>query len=142
MQTFLPWPSYQRTAECLDYRRLGKQRVEAMQILHILVGIDSDSHWKAHPAVRMWRGYEYRLALYTVRICDEWIRRGYQDTCREKILDLASEDYVLRSWEYPPWHGDKQFHLSHRRTLMAKDPGWYSQHFRCKPLRGTIWPVR
>jgi hypothetical protein len=26
MQTFLPYPSFVKSAKCLDYRRLGKQR--------------------------------------------------------------------------------------------------------------------
>ena len=28
MQTFLPYKDFGKTAKCLDYRRLGKQRVE------------------------------------------------------------------------------------------------------------------
>ena len=33
MQTFLPYPDFRQSAACLDYRRLGKQRVEGVQIL-------------------------------------------------------------------------------------------------------------
>jgi Pyrimidine dimer DNA glycosylase len=33
MHTFLPYPSFEETASILDYRRLGKQRVEGFQIL-------------------------------------------------------------------------------------------------------------
>ena len=33
MQTFLPYPEFARTAGCLDMRRLGQQRVEALQVL-------------------------------------------------------------------------------------------------------------
>ena len=32
MQTFLPYADFKRSAESLDNKRLGKQRVEAMQI--------------------------------------------------------------------------------------------------------------
>lgn len=35
MNTFLPYPSFDESAKCLDYKRLGKQRVEAKQILEI-----------------------------------------------------------------------------------------------------------
>lgn len=35
MNTFLPSPDFKRSAEILDDKRLGKQRVEAMQILKI-----------------------------------------------------------------------------------------------------------
>ena len=38
MQTFLPYPSMGQSVRCLDYRRLGKQRVEALQILNALDG--------------------------------------------------------------------------------------------------------
>ena len=36
MQTFLPHRSFSKSAETLDYRRLGKQRVEAKQILEAI----------------------------------------------------------------------------------------------------------
>ena len=47
MQTFLPYSSFDLTMECLDYRRLGKQRVEAFQILRALRG-ETDG-WTNHP---------------------------------------------------------------------------------------------
>ena len=36
MQTFLHEPDFARNARALDSRRLGKQRVEALQILRAL----------------------------------------------------------------------------------------------------------
>lgn len=33
MQTFLPDPAFRTTAQLLDRRRLGKQRVEALLVL-------------------------------------------------------------------------------------------------------------
>ena len=36
MQTFLPYPDFARSAQALDMRRLGKQRVEVLQILGTL----------------------------------------------------------------------------------------------------------
>ena len=36
MQTFLPYKSMGQSVRCLDYKRLGKQRVEAFQILNAL----------------------------------------------------------------------------------------------------------
>jgi hypothetical protein len=36
VQTFLPYPDFRRTAEVLDSPRLGKQRVETLQILRAL----------------------------------------------------------------------------------------------------------
>ena len=56
MQTFLPYRSMSESVRCLDYRRLGKQRVEAFQILNALAG--KSKGWTSHPATKMWRGYE------------------------------------------------------------------------------------
>jgi len=33
MQTFLPYPDFERSARALDLKRLGKQRVECIQVL-------------------------------------------------------------------------------------------------------------
>lgn len=38
MQTFLPSPSFSESASVLDNKRLGKQRVETLQIMSTLVG--------------------------------------------------------------------------------------------------------
>ena len=52
MQTFLPYPDFRASAQVLDRRRLGKQRVEALQVLRGL--IVPGYGWRRHPAVRMW----------------------------------------------------------------------------------------
>lgn len=59
MMTFLPHEDFEKSAQSLDYRRLGKQRVEAMQIYNCLL---KPTRWKNHPAVLMWSGYEDALA--------------------------------------------------------------------------------
>ena len=56
MQTFLPDKSFVNSSRILDYRRLGKQRVEARQIYNILIGNTKSNAWRNHPAVLMWRG--------------------------------------------------------------------------------------
>ena len=37
MQTFLPYDDFVLSLDCLDYRRLGKQRVESMQLLNAMI---------------------------------------------------------------------------------------------------------
>lgn len=69
MQTFLPYERFIRSAEVLDWERLGKQRVEVLQILQSLAGLN---RWTNHPAVRMWRGHELSLMDYGFDICAEW----------------------------------------------------------------------
>jgi hypothetical protein len=40
MQTFLPYNDFVKSARVLDYKRLGKQRVEGMQIINAITGIN------------------------------------------------------------------------------------------------------
>lgn len=47
MQTFLPYPSFVESAKCLDRQRLGKQRVEVLQLLKAL--LVPGSGWGNHP---------------------------------------------------------------------------------------------
>lgn len=125
MQTFLPYPDFTESARCLDRQRLGKQRVEAMQLLRTLL---EGGSWANHPAARMWRGYEGALLTYGLEVCTVWTERGYRDTCFEKMLELADEHGLdVSDGEDPPWLGDEAFHASHRSNLLRKYPDWYSQ---------------
>jgi hypothetical protein len=38
MQTFLPYPDFRESLQVLDNKRLGKQRVEAYQIISAITG--------------------------------------------------------------------------------------------------------
>ena len=64
MQTFLPYKGFRQSAQALDYKRLGKQRVEALQIHNIVSGKRTTGGWVNHPAVKMWQGYANALAVY------------------------------------------------------------------------------
>jgi hypothetical protein len=141
MQTFLPYPSYEQTAKCLDMRRLGKQRVEGLQILNVLLGIGKGG-WKNHPAVKMWRGHEYQLVRYIHDICWEWSERGYRDTVGEKVADLYLQHKIYdMSGEEPPWLYDEKFHASHRSNLLRKDPIHYGKFGWTEPPDlPYIWP--
>lgn len=138
MQTFLPYPDFAASAAALDDRRLGKQRVEVLQVLRALRR--PVYGWKNHPAVRMWRGHEAALAAYGVAVCREWRARGHADTCEDKILAelgaAPADDPVP-----PPWLGDERLHASHRASLVAKDPDWYAPRFGDLPPVPYWWPV-
>lgn len=148
MQTFLPYADFEATAKALDERRLGKQRVEVLQILRALYR--PTYGWKHHPAVLMWRGYEQALVCYGLVICREWCARGRADTCAVKIVDelsevtgrVIAEDEVCRTAVMPPWMGDERMHASHRASLLRKDPEWYGAHFSDDPELPYFWPVR
>ena len=138
MQTFLPYDSFPRSAHVLDQARLGKQRVETLQILRALV--IPDYGWQSHPALKMWMGYIPALTSYGLAMTNEWTSRGHADTVYEQLLEFApgaAEDDV----ELPPWFGDEAFHESHRSNLIAKSPEVYAPLFP-DTRRGLpyIWP--
>ena len=138
MQTFLPYRNFQKTAKSLDRQRLGKQRVEAWQILQATT--NRDYGWQNHPAVKMWRGYEVALSEYGIDICKEWIDRGYKDTLLERFEDFFIQQDV--PVEYPNWLGDEIFHSKHRGTLLYKNYEWYSKFgWTEMPLYEYFWPV-
>lgn len=125
MQTFLPYSDFSLSAECLDYKRLGKQRVETMQIMNTLCGLSSG--WSNHPAVKMWEDYEYYLYLYQEAIVAEWVKRGYKDNvCLDKTIK-ALENCQNLNIQRPPWLGEPKLHASHRSNLLRKDFDYYSR---------------
>jgi Pyrimidine dimer DNA glycosylase len=150
MQTFLPYPDFAASAEVLDDRRLGKQRVEALQILRALTR--ERYGWKHHPAVRMWAGHEDALVCYAMEICAEWVHRGYADTCAASICaDLAvaelpaprSQAELAAAGRLPPWLGDERLHRSHRAALVRKDPEYYQGRFDgVEDDVPYFWPMR
>ena len=150
MQTFLPYPDFAATAAVLDQRRLGKQRVEALQILRAITV--PGYGWRHHPAAKMWTGYEEALGAYGVAICQEWCRRGHADTCDAKIraelaaagvAEVRSQDALAAAGLLPPWLGDEAYHRSHRSSLLAKDPAWYGRYFSdVPPGLPAVWPGR
>jgi hypothetical protein len=171
MQTFLPYKSFKDSARCLDNKRLGKQRVEALQLLktlkqgewtcmncHIPVThfnpYKTGHHcyycesplkrtpWYNHPACKMWKGHERLLAIYAIWCIKEWTDRGYKDTCEEKINNLAIE-FPMETTEHPSWLGNTEFHKSHQSNLLRKNSEHYEQFFQDVPSDlPYIWPTQ
>jgi hypothetical protein len=149
VQTFLPYPDFARSAAVLDDRRLGKQRVEALQVLRALVR--PVYGWKNHPAVRMWVGYAEGLTAYGLVVCEEWLRRGGADTVAGTLVADATDAGVRTgrgqvelsaAGALPPWLGDPAFHLSHRSALLRKEPEHYRPLFGdVDPELPYVWPV-
>jgi hypothetical protein len=144
VQTFLPYASFTRSARVLDPLRLGKQRVEALQILRA-VTIPTYG-WQHHPAVHMWRGYVPALTAYGLAVSAEWVRRGHPDTCAARIAEFADplpQAELRRRGLLPPWLGRRAFHLAHRSALLRKDPEWYGPRFPGVPAGlEYVWPGR
>lgn len=142
MQTFLPYKDFVQSAKVLDRQRLGKQRVEGLQILHCLLGIGSKK-WQHHPAVKMWRTHECVLAWYVMIVCEEWTSRGYKDSVREKVSQLITKYDLTSHIIFPPWLGNREFHCSHKCNLLRKDPAYYKKYFRKNnPRKPYVWPVK
>ena len=123
MQTFLPYPDFKKSLEALDSRRLGKQRVEAYQIIRT---IKYGGGWKHHPAVKMWRGHINALKLYYNLSLEEWVRRGYKN--RMEKMPISGKI------AYPAWFGKNEFHAAHRSNLLRKDFTYYSNFGWLEPL--------
>ena len=168
MQTFLPFINFDKSAHVLDNKRLGKQRVEGLQILNTLkkgpwhcpncnqkvthFNPHKTGHhcynceaplkrtpWYNHPAVLMWKTHENALVLYVEEICREWIKRGFKDSILEKVQAFRNGECCV----LPAWFGNDAFHLSHQSNLLKKDPEHYGQYFIGIPSDlPYVWPVR
>ncbi|MEV0306094.1 MSMEG_6728 family protein [Nonomuraea fuscirosea] len=137
MQTFLPYPDFAASAAVLDPLRLGKQRVETLQVLRALTV--PGYGWRHHPVVKMWAGYEEALVRYGLEMCRHWCSLGRADTCADTMTTevtrlrgtpvIRGQAELAAAGELPPWLGDEKLHLSHRSALLRKDPGFYRPVF-------------
>jgi len=131
MQTFLPYPDFEESAKALDTKRLGKQRVEAMQLLDAL-RIRQDweplapAQIRNHPACLMWRNYETVLYYYGIKVCEVWRGQGHVDNVVHKLVRMRLPFGTART---PWWYGLKEYHKSHRISLLWKDFNFYKKIF-------------
>ncbi|MEV6913259.1 MSMEG_6728 family protein [Amycolatopsis sp. NPDC051071] len=150
MQTFLPFADFRASADALDQRRLGKQRVETIQVLRALTV--AGYGWRHHPAAAMWAGYEEALVRYGFDICEVWCDIGREDTCHETLrLDLLrttgldgvrTQAELAAGKDLPPWLGDIDFHRSHQSALVRKQPEHYRARFPDVPDDlPYVWPA-
>lgn len=158
MQTFLPYPCFQRSAEVLDPVRRWKQCVEARQLVKALeqgplcrydlaerkfvYGPISGSRppagsvyrttpWYSHPACRMWRGRVDSLKLYFNTMLVQVLKVGSHVVTAFKCYDLTDYDGDRFQWPNPSpptWLGHEDFHAAHRSNLLRKLPTFYGQY--------------
>ena len=156
VQTFLPYADFERSARALDQKRLGKQRVETIQVVRALTR--SEYGWKNHPAVLMWEGFEEALGRYGFACCSAWTDLGFGDTCAltigadlraAGITTVRTQPELAAADALPPWLGDETLHLSHQSALVRKDREHYSTMFPDVPDdpddpddMAYVWPVR
>ena len=146
MQTFLPYPSFDESARVLDQARLGKQRVETLQVLRALVV--PTYGWQRHPVTTMWRGHVPGLVAYGLATVRAWTDRGYADAVGDQMLEFAPEVAGRTQAELaaqgllPPWIGDPAVHESHRSRLIAKAPEYYRPLFPgTREGLEYVWPA-
>src|SRR4051795_8468347 len=151
MQTFLPVADFEDSARLLDNARLGKQRVETLQVLRALEL--PDYGWANHPVVTMWRGRTAGLVAYGLAMVRIWRERGVADSTETLIAEFApdvvgrSQDELAAAGLLPSWVGDEALHRSHRSNLIAKDPAFYRERFTDRfgaEPEGLpyVWPAR
>ena len=137
MQTFLPVADFTESARLLDNPRLGKQRVECLQVLRALEL--PDYGWANHPVVTMWRGHTAGLVVYALAMVRVWRERGFADSTEALIAEFAPDAAGLSQAEaaaaglLPSWVDDEELLASHRSNLLAKDPAFYRSRFPGDP---------
>ena len=153
MQTFLPYGDFVESVAILDTKRLGKQRVETLQIFAVLVRLRwrrpenvieeyEPKGWKNHPAVLGWKGYEAGLLDYQRATCAEWTGRGFADTCLYSTNGLFVASGLPSDTGRPPWTDDPAVHRSHQSNLIRKDPDFYGPLFPGVPGDlEYVWPA-
>ena len=146
MQTFLPDKDFRKCAQILDNKRLGKQRVEAAQLIKILTRayihyLSPSSPWENHPAAKLWREDNNSLAnlsLYGIEMCLEWKRRGYKDT--QLQIFCRCYGYWSEGINVTPVVFSDALYASHRAALLAKNPAHYKQFkWKEKPEIKYVW---
>jgi hypothetical protein len=116
----------------LDYRRLGKQRVEAYQIWRAITG--QTKGWRNHPAALAWQGHQCALAMYTNVMIDEWVSRGYKNTMK-KLPHCKNP-------RFPWWWGWQPVIKSHQASLNRKMPDFYKFDVGDYANYGYVWPSK
>lgn len=136
MQTFMTHDNYADTAKVLDDKRLGKQRVEAFQILKALRGDYNDTGaWVNHPATVMWREHQGALCNYGIAMCLEWSQRGFEDSLLFQFLDNNTGKH-----NNPWWVNNELLHMTHQSNLIRKFPEYYGG-WRVPNNIPYIWPL-
>lgn len=150
---------FENIAVKLDNKRLFKQALEGWQILMNLLSVDPQGNyrepkgWSSHPAVKMWKGSEVFLYMYIVEMDDEWRRRGFKSTIKEKAFNtMTRAGRTQAGYETPSWMLDQDMFeaiaSSHRLALLSKNYEHYNQ-FNWPEDTGVapenytyVWPIK
>ncbi|MFP3168123.1 pyrimidine dimer DNA glycosylase [Thermoproteus sp. CP80] len=139
MQIFRPYVDWHKSAWALDDRRLGKQRVEAKQVILAILrrmGVLNDGRrgWLNHPIVLMYyndgRPYLDDLVGYFNATVAEWRSRGFANN-----ISLADVGPLIRSVRGAAGTPITHVHeVEYRRILLLKEPCHYLRRFSGEEL--------
>lgn len=152
---------------CLDYRRLGKQRLEAKQLIKSIVLEDPSKLNQLRPGAAQLltedtTQLEAMLTMVGLGAGKGWRNHPARTQWEDHLGALAiyhdtsivawkargynNEMPYLSApgkWKLPPWWGDDKFHGSHRSNLLRKAPEWYGQFgWTDDPEAEYFWPSR
>ena len=123
VNTFLVHQDFKIAVKILDNRRLGKQRVEARQLIDTIDKLksgqaDKKISWSNHPITLSWINHVDSLKLYFNCVVQEWINRGFNNNY--ELFELS--DNII----HPYWIYNKKIHYSMMSQLVQKDSEYYS----------------
>lgn len=134
MQVFRPYIDWERSAAVLDDLRLGKQRVEAKQVLNVIfrkLGLirDNKRGWLNHPIVLLYfnngKPYIEDIVGFFHACVNEWKRRGKQNSISLDDLRPFVES-VEKTYGTPVTHLHE---VEYRRVLLMKSLKHYIKAF-------------
>lgn len=143
MQVFRPYIDWRRSAEVLDDKRLGKQRVECKQILNVILRRlnlinDGRRGWLNHPVVLMYfnngRPYFRDLEGFFYACVEEWRRRGFRSSINLKDIEHLFAG-IETSEGTPVTHVHE---VEYRRILLIKDIKHYIKVFTSEEVVEVI----
>ena len=155
--------SFYYSLVCLDNKRLGKQRVEANQLIGIitirkqfqLTGLVDKNRlatlkkespavkfgWINHPATLLWEDYLNELKLYYNLCIEVWKSRKNRNGLPMK--NNMKHHAIPQPTEYTkvPWFlTNLRFITGHQSALLFKEPKHYEQYkWNVEPKLDYIW---
>jgi len=114
MNTFLPYPNFHESAQCLDDYTLVRQNNDNYQIINLI-----EQGYYSSSILSMWKGHEHFLACYGLVICTECRKRNFRDDLFNFFEEKAYRNYAHQFQNVPPWLGDWNFHQSNRARLIT-----------------------
>lgn len=152
VNTFIVSSDIYESMETLDFKRLGKTRLEAKQIINVLEN-ELNGGWSKHPATLSFVGYIDALKAYYNICVQEWISRGYKNTMKlydvdesrfsARFFDKETKEFSKKTkYSYPKFVSFEPYLLAHKAALFRKDNEYYKDFEVPEEYleRGYLWP--